>query len=61
MKSIIFILIFLLQVPEVLKKWMPEKYKNIIPFVKPAPIDQEANSKKSKKQKEGTKKAGGES
>ncbi|XP_077299210.1 seryl-tRNA synthetase [Arctopsyche grandis] len=49
------------KVPEVLKKWMPEKYKDIIPFVKPAPIDQEANSKKSKKHKEGMKKAGGES
>lgn len=40
---------------------MPEKYKIEIPFVKPAPIDQEALSKKAKKQKDGmTKKAGGE-
>ncbi|CAO1347412.1 unnamed protein product [Diamesa hyperborea] len=49
------------KVPEVLQKFMPEKYKIEIPFVKPAPIDQEALSKKAKKQKDGmTKKAGGE-
>lgn len=41
------------QVPEVLQKFMPEKYKTEIPFVKPAPIEVEAGSKKAKKQKEG--------
>ena len=34
--------------------YMPEKYKEEIPFVAAAPID-EAESKKSKKQKEGMK------
>lgn len=50
------------KVPAALKEFLPEEYQNIIPFVKPAPIDVEANSKKSKKQKEGMKKAsaGGE-
>lgn len=53
---------FCFKVPEVLKQWMPPKYKDVIPFVKPAPIDQEMASKKSKKQKEGMqKKAGNES
>lgn len=35
-------------VPEVLKDFMPEKYQKKIPFVKPAPIDEE-KKKKSKK------------
>jgi len=43
-----------IKVPEALKMYMPEKYKEEIPFVAPAPID-EAESKKSKKQKEGMK------
>jgi seryl-tRNA synthetase len=47
------------KVPEVLQKYMPEKYKIEIPFVKPAPIEQE-EKKKSKKQKEGMKKAMGD-
>lgn len=34
---------------------MPEKYKIEIPFVKPAPIEQD-EKKKAKKQKEGMKK-----
>lgn len=38
---------------------MPEKYKIEIPFVKPAPIEQD-EKKKSKKQKEGMKKAQGD-
>lgn len=38
---------------------MPEKYKIEIPFVKPAPIEQE-DKKKSKKQKDGMKKTQGE-
>jgi hypothetical protein len=32
---------------------MPEKYKTEIPFVKAAPIELEATSKKAKKQKDG--------
>ncbi|XP_043238072.1 probable serine--tRNA ligase, cytoplasmic isoform X2 [Amphibalanus amphitrite] len=42
-------------VPEVLRPFMPPKYAEEIPFVKPAPIDQE-ETKKAKKQKEGMKK-----
>ena len=42
-------------VPEALGPFMPPKYKKFIKFVNPAPID-EAESKKSKKQKEGMKK-----
>jgi len=44
-----------INVPEALKPFMPERYRDFIPFVKPAPID-EAESKKQKKQKEGMKK-----
>lgn len=40
------------KVPEVLKKYMPQKYQDEIPFVKPAPIEVEAASKKVKKHKE---------
>ncbi|KAF8374118.1 sars-1 [Pristionchus pacificus] len=36
------------RVPPVLQQWMPPKYKEFIPFVKPAPIDEE-NKKKEKK------------
>merc|ERR1719175_579740 len=43
-----------IKVPEALKMYMPEKYREEIPFVAAAPID-EAESKKSKKQKEGMK------
>lgn len=43
-------------VPEPLKPFMPESWKVKIPFVKPAPIDQE-ETKKQKKHKEGQKKA----
>lgn len=45
------------KVPDVLKQYMPEIYKEEIPFVKAAPIEVEAASKKSKKQKDGTAKA----
>ncbi|KOB76323.1 Seryl-tRNA synthetase, cytoplasmic, partial [Operophtera brumata] len=40
-----------LEVPEALKQWMPEQYQDVIPFVKPAPIDLEAAAaaKKGKK------------
>jgi len=41
-------------VPAALSPYMPEKYKTFIPFVKPAPIEQE--TKKMKKQKEGMQK-----
>jgi seryl-tRNA synthetase len=33
-------------VPNALKEFMPEKYREKIPFVKPAPIDEENNKKK---------------
>ncbi|CAH0550668.1 unnamed protein product [Brassicogethes aeneus] len=46
------------KVPEVLKEFMPESYKDEIPFVKPAPIDEEKAGKKGKK--ENKKKAAGE-
>lgn len=39
---------------------MPEKYKLEIPFVKPAPIEVEAASKKAKKQKDGQAKKQGD-
>lgn len=42
-------------VPEILREYMPPKFKEKIPFVKAAPIDQEV-SKKQKKQKDGQKK-----
>uniref|UniRef100_A0A8C0WY93 Serine--tRNA ligase, cytoplasmic n=1 Tax=Castor canadensis TaxID=51338 RepID=A0A8C0WY93_CASCN len=42
-------------VPEKLKEFMPPGLQELIPFVKPAPIDQEP-SKKQKKQHEGNKK-----
>lgn len=45
------------KVPDVLKQYMPEKYRDEIPFVKPAPIEVEAASKKTKKHKEGMAKA----
>lgn len=44
------------KVPEVLQKYMPDDYKDEIPFVKPAPIDLETTSKKAQKQKDGMKK-----
>ncbi|XP_007892468.1 serine--tRNA ligase, cytoplasmic [Callorhinchus milii] len=49
-------------VPEVLKDYMPPDLKELIKFVKPAPIDQEP-SKKQKKQQDANKKksAGGDS
>eukprot|EP00049_Salpingoeca_infusionum_P023239 m.11053 g.11053 ORF g.11053 m.11053 type:complete len:506 (-) comp5663_c0_seq1:2869-4386(-) len=42
-------------VPEVLRPYMPEQYKEFIPFVKPAPIDEMA----AKAAKKGGKKKGG--
>ncbi|KAJ9590901.1 hypothetical protein L9F63_016058 [Diploptera punctata] len=44
-----------IKIPDVLKPYMPTAYKDEIPFVKPAPIN-EAETKKQKKQKEGMKK-----
>lgn len=43
-----------IKVPELLKKNMPTRYRDEIPFVKSAPIDEE-ETKKQKKQKEGMK------
>merc|ERR1712226_1567511 len=43
-----------IKVPEALKMYMPEKYREEIPFVAAAPID-EAETKKAKKQKDGKK------
>ncbi|KAI4493900.1 PREDICTED: serine--tRNA ligase, cytoplasmic [Polistes canadensis] len=40
-----------IKVPKALARYMPSKYEDEIPFVKPAPID-EAETKKQKKQKE---------
>ncbi|XP_018328920.1 serine--tRNA ligase, cytoplasmic [Agrilus planipennis] len=42
-----------IKIPVVLKHYLPEIYREEIPFVKPAPIDVEKESKKTKKQKEG--------
>lgn len=36
-------------VPECLKNLMPQKYREIIPFVKPAPIEMEQKSGKKQK------------
>ncbi|VVC92760.1 serine--tRNA ligase, cytoplasmic [Leptidea sinapis] len=38
-----------IKVPEAIKMWMPDQYKELIPFVKPAPIDVEVAAKKGKK------------
>lgn len=35
-------------VPEILHPYMPEKYRTFIPFVKPAPIDEEVKKKSGK-------------
>ncbi|EGD76936.1 seryl-tRNA synthetase [Salpingoeca rosetta] len=37
-------------VPEVLRPFMPDQYKEFIPFVKPAPIDEEAAKEAAKKE-----------
>lgn len=41
------------QVPDVLKRYMPDEYQDEIPFVKPAPIEEEAKAatKKGKNKK----------
>lgn len=49
-----------IKVPSILSPYMPDELKDEIPFVKPAPIDLEKDSKKSKKQKEGMKKGEGD-
>lgn len=41
-------------VPNALKEFMPEQYKDEIPFVKPAPIDLEKEQKKKQKKKGGS-------
>jgi seryl-tRNA synthetase len=40
------------EVPEVLQKWMPTKYSKFVPFVKPAPIEEEEAKKQRKGGKE---------
>jgi len=45
------------RVPEALQPFMPERYREVIPFVKPAPIDEE---QKTKKKKSKSKQAGGD-
>lgn len=42
-----------IKIPSVLKEFLPEEYAEEIKFVKPAPIDVEKDSKKSKKTKKG--------
>lgn len=46
-------------VPEVLRPFMPKQYKEFIPFVKPAPIDQEKEKEAAKKAGKKSKKKGG--
>ena len=43
-------------VPEALRCYMPDKYREFIPFVKEAPIDIEARKAAEKKEKGGKKK-----
>ncbi|XP_003747124.1 probable serine--tRNA ligase, cytoplasmic [Galendromus occidentalis] len=38
-----------IRVPEALRPWMPEQFREKIPFVKPAPIDEEQKKKEKKK------------
>ncbi|CAD6199707.1 unnamed protein product [Caenorhabditis auriculariae] len=38
-----------IEVPEVLQQWMPERYRTHIPFVKPAPIDEEKKKSNTEK------------
>lgn len=40
-----------IRVPDAIKAWMPEQYRDKIPFVKPAPIDEEEKAKEKKKKK----------
>lgn len=37
-----------IKIPMALKEYMPEKYRDVIPFVKPAPIDEEHQKAKKK-------------
>lgn len=48
-----------IKVPDALKPYLPHQYRDEIPFVKTAPIDEEV-TKKQKKQKEGMKKKTGQ-
>ena len=43
-----------INIPQALKDFMPEQYKDEIPFVKPAPIDLEKEQKKKQKKKGAT-------
>ena len=44
-------------VPEVLRQYMPEKYREFIPFTKAAPVDEEAEKKKKAEEKKAAKAA----
>ncbi|KAM9217433.1 LOW QUALITY PROTEIN: serine--tRNA ligase, cytoplasmic [Leptosomus discolor] len=47
------------RIPEKLRDFMPPDLRELIPFVKPAPIEQELSKKQKKQQEGGKKKAGG--
>ncbi|XP_069731872.1 serine--tRNA ligase, cytoplasmic isoform X1 [Phaenicophaeus curvirostris] len=48
-----------IRVPEKLQGFMPPDLRELIPFVRPAPIEQELSKKQKKQQEGGKKKAGG--
>ncbi|NWQ84542.1 SYSC protein, partial [Columbina picui] len=47
------------RIPEKLRDFMPPDLRELIPFVRPAPIEQELSKKQKKQQEGGKKKAGG--
>lgn len=49
-----------IHIPEALQPYMPERYSKLIPFVKPAPIDEEIKTKSKKKAKGGKQPAAGD-
>ncbi|NXR11561.1 SYSC protein, partial [Semnornis frantzii] len=48
-----------IRIPEKLQAFMPPDLRELIPFVRPAPIEQEQSKKQKKQQEGGKKKAGG--
>ncbi|KFO78729.1 Serine--tRNA ligase, cytoplasmic, partial [Cuculus canorus] len=48
-----------IRIPERLQDFMPPDLRELIPFVRPAPIEQELSKKQKKQQEGGKKKAGG--
>ncbi|NWR81861.1 SYSC protein, partial [Centropus unirufus] len=48
-----------IRIPEKLQGFMPPDLRELIPFVRPAPIEQELSKKQKKQQEGGKKKAGG--